>query len=258
MKISKLFKTPGKVLVDNSPVVLTALGVTGTITTAWLTGKATFRASEVISKAQFKENLNHTAKVHKLTNREKFDLTWKLYLPAAGVGTMTCVSIICANRIGMRRAAALATAYGLSEKAFTEYREKVVEKMGEAKERGIRDEIAEDHMRRNPWSDDVVAVGSGKDLCYDKYLERYFYSDLESLKKSQNDINYQINNNFYASLTDFYNKLGVPAPSFGEEVGWRSDSLCELYFTTTVAPNNQAVHVVDFGVRPVRDYFLAH
>ena len=45
MNIKKIVAYTTKLLNDNSPVILTALGVTGTITTAYLAVKATFKAA---------------------------------------------------------------------------------------------------------------------------------------------------------------------------------------------------------------------
>lgn len=51
-----------------------------------------------------------------------------------------------------KRTAALATAYKLSETALTEYKEKVVETIGEKKEQLVRDKIDKDHIDKDPVS----------------------------------------------------------------------------------------------------------
>lgn len=244
MNLSDLAKRGVKLAADNSPAILTALAVTGTVTTAYLTGRASFKAAMILS-----EESPH------LDTREKVDLVWRLYVPAVGTGLMTVGCTIAATRIGTRRAAAVAAAYTLSERAFTEYREKVVEKLGEKKEQAFRDELAQDRVDRNPIATRQIVIVEGKSvLCYDAYTGRYFLSDMETLKKAQNDVNHQVLNEYYASLTDFYDKVGLPSTSMSDEVGWNSDRLLELKFSVTLGEHDKPCLSVDFDVAPIRDY----
>lgn len=244
-QITVLAKRSEKIIRDNSPVILTAIGVAGTVTTAYLAGKASFKAAEILRDEQ------------NITPWEKTKLVWTLYLPAMAVGTLTCLSIVGANRIGTRRAAAMASAYAISERAFSEYREKIVEKIGENKEQKARDEIQQERVTANPPS--AVMIGTdGEVLCKDAWSGRYFTSNMEAIKKAQNDTNHEILNQQYASLTDFYNRLGLEPTKESDEVGWNSDKLLEVMFTTTISDNNRPVLVMDFSVVPVRNYFRAH
>lgn len=253
MTLIEIAKRAEKLAVDNSPAILTAIGVTGTITTAFLTGKASFRAGEIIANEEYKQNAY--AKNRSLESKEKFVLVWKEYIPAVGTGVLTLVCIIFANRIGNRRAAAVAAAYTISEKAFSEYKEKVVERLGTPKEQKIRDEVAQDRVDRNPGGHDIVVTGGGEVLCYEAFTGRYFKSDMETLKKGQNDLNYTILNDGYASLSDFYNKIDLPTTSFSEEVGWTSDKLLELNFSTVLSEDGRPCISIDFMTAPIRDYY---
>ncbi len=253
MTLSKLAKQAEKLITDNSPLILTAIGVTGTITTAYLTGRASFKAAEIIAEA---ENESYGFENRPLDIKEKVNLTWKLYLPAIGVGSTTIVCIVGANRIGTRRAAAMAAAYSLSEKAFTEYKDKVAEKIGAIKETKIRDSIAQDKVDQKPVTQSQVIVTSGGEvLCFDVFSGRYFMSSMEALKKAQNDLNYQINNNYYASLSDFYDLLGLQRIPLSDDVGWNSDQLLELSFTTTMSDDQRPCLAINFHTVPVRNYF---
>jgi hypothetical protein len=243
-----LTKKVEKLLIDNSPTVLTVLGVTGTVTTAYLTGRAGFRAAELLTDECY-------ARQAPVPTKECVALTWKLYIPAATVGTVTVASIIMANRIGARRAAALAAAYTLSEKAFVEYREKIADAMGHRKEQIARDEIAQDRVRANPVDNSqLMMVGTNEVLCYDMFTGRYFNSSMERLKAAQNDINYAILNDGYAALSDFYTLVGLPNTASSEEVGWTLDKLLELRFSSVLSEHNQPCLAVDFAVAPVRNY----
>lgn len=246
MSLSELAKRAEKFLADNSPTILTAVGVTGTITTAFLTGRATFRAAEIL-------RLEREAEPD-ITWKDEIRLVWHLYIPAAGTLTFTIASIIFANRIGMRRAAAMAAAYSVSERAFAEYKEKVVERIGKQRETNIRDEIAQERIDRTI-SKEVIMTDGGSVLCFDTMSGRYFESDMERIRKAQNDINYQILNDTYATLHDFYNFIGLPPTRYSNEVGWGSTKLLEIQFSTCLSENNRPCISIDYSSYPIRDYY---
>lgn len=252
MTIRSIAKTAEKFMQDNSPLILTSMGVTGVVTVAYLTGKASFRASDILREEQERLDLYETS--HPLETREKIQLVWKLYIPPVAVGVTTIACVITANRIGTRRAAAMAAAYSISEKAFDEYREKIKEKLGEKKEQGVRDEIAQDQVTRNP-SKEVIVVGTGEVLCYESFTGRYFKSTVEAIKKAQNDINYLILNENYASLGDFYSKLGLQQTSYSEEVGWNGDHLLDIMFSTCLTDDGQPCISISFTADPIRSYY---
>lgn len=249
----KLLKQIGKLVIDNSPAILTAIGVTGTIATTILTGKAAYTAAELI---YYDEQTNGFSDEPIERFKERFKLTWKLYVPAIISGTMTIACVVGANRIGNRRAAAIAAAYSLTDKAFSEYREKVVEKLGENKERAVRDGLAQDRVTNNPVIDhEVVITGNGDVLCYEAYTGRYFNSNMEALRKAQNNINFNILNDGYVSLTDFYTEVGLPRTSASDEVGWKNDSMLELKFSTTLSEDSRPCISIEYRVEPIRNYY---
>jgi hypothetical protein len=252
MDFNDLLRRAGKIVSDNSPSILTAIGVVGTVTTAYLTGQASFRAAEIIAEQDLGARLNQEGGIK---TREKFELVWQLYIPAAGSAAMTVACIVAANRIGNRRAAALAAVYALSERAFDEYKVKVVEKLGEKREQAVRDEVAQDRVRNTEAASREVVVVSGQVLCLDLYTQRYFTSSVEELKSAQNEINHQVNNDYYASLTDFYNQIGLASTSFSDEVGWNSDKLLDLKFSTAIAGDGRPCITFDFVVAPIRNHY---
>jgi Family of unknown function (DUF6353) len=261
MNFSELVMKSRVLVANNNSVILTAVGVAGTITTAFLTGRASFKASSMIDEAQ--ERRFHKAKEERsnsdffqmemLSFQDKAKEVWPLYIPPVGVGAVTIASIILANRLDTRKAAAMAAAYSLSERAFSEYKEKVVEKIGENKERAVRDEIAQDRVNKDPVRE-VIIAGSGDVLCYDALTGRYFQSTVETIKKAQNTINYDIINHMYASLSQFYGEIGLPPTSYSEEIGWNANNLLELSFSTTMSSDDRPCIVVDFVYAPIADY----
>lgn len=233
-----------KVLADRSPEILTGVGVAGTLMTAVLTGQAAMK---------YERLLNDTGP--HLTAKERFEVSWTLWIPPVASGVLTVTSIVLANRIGSRRTAAMAAAYVLSEKAFSEYRDQVREKLGKNKERAIRDDVAQEQVRRNPvTTSEVIITGDGNVLCYDALSGRYFRSDMESIKKAMNDLNYKINNHYFASLADWYDLLGLPLTELSHELGWNSDELLEVHFTTVLAENGHPAISINYKTVPIRGY----
>lgn len=253
MDLINIFRRLEKTAIDNSPAILTSLGATGVLTTAYLTGKASFRAVELIEREQ--RHIDRQEKGYPMENRDKVNLVWRLYLPAISTGLLTMSAIIFANKVSNRRAASMAAAYSISERAFTEYKEKVIEKIGEKKEQEFRDEVAQDRVTRNPVNDNTVIItDTGEVLCYDQYTGRYFKSSVESLKQAENTVNYTILHHDYASLSDFYSELGLPPTRVSDEVGWTTDQLLSLDISTVMSNNNRPCIAIDFNHRPIRGF----
>ena len=81
---------------------------------------------------------------------------------------------------------------------------------------------------------------------------------MEDIKSAQNAINSQILHHNYSSLTDFYCQLGLAKAKESDEVGWSSDHLLEVTFTSNLDSKKRPVLVMDFAVAPVRNYWKSH
>lgn len=253
MSLESLVTSVRKLAIDNSPTILTTVGVVGTITTAVLTGKATYSA--VLSELEDWPGWPMEDYKHGLPSaKERVRRHWKLYIPAVGSGVFTITAIVGANRIGTRRAAGIAAAFTLSEKAFVEYKEKVFEKLGADKERALRDELAQDRVNRTPGSTQVFISGTDV-LCLDAYTGRYFQSNMESLRAAQNSVNSEVINNSYASLTDLYNALGIPKTIASDEVGWNTEHMLDLKFSTTLTEDGRPCISISYELDSTRDYW---
>jgi hypothetical protein len=256
LSLHAVAKKAGRLVTDNSPVILTVFAVTGTVTTAYLTGKATLKAADLVGDRE--SELSHLTRKEAqevFGPREKVELVWKLYVPAAVSGLLTILAIVGSNRIGARRAAAVATAFALSERAFEEYRAKVVEKLGEKKEQSVRDEIAQDRVNKNPLGKgEVVMLGEGSVLCYESFTGRYFLCDMETLRKAQNDINAQVISDSCASLTDLYDLIGLERTSQSDDIGWNLDKLLDMRFSAVLTDSGKPCIFVEFRTAPIRYY----
>lgn len=238
-----------KIVSDNSPAILTAAAVAGVVTTAVLAAKGGAKAHQ---------DVLHYESEHRdpISLVDEVKLTYRYYVPAVATGAATIACIIGANTISTKRQAALASAYGLTEFAFKEYRDKVVEHIGEAKETKVHDEVMKDIVDRKPMNDNqVIITGNGKSLFLDNFTERYFESDMESVRRAVNDINEQIFGQEYASLNDFYNLLGIKGSKLGEELGWAQTNKLEVRYSTALTDDGRPCVVIDFRKEPIRDYW---
>lgn len=251
MTASRIIHNAVKVVKRNSPVILTALGVGGVVTTSYLVAKASFEAGVIITANENEEPPSEDFK-ERLTERTK--QVWRLYIPAGISGAATIACIIGSSKISGARVSAAATAYSLTDLAFSEYRDKVVEQIGKGKEQLIRDELAQDKVNKNPVGGrEVMLIGAGHVLCCELYTQRYFRSDMEALRRAQNDINMRINSDRYVMLDEFYDILGLSHTSHSHEMGWDSDRLLDLHFSTVLSDANEPCLAFEYNyVKPLK------
>lgn len=216
--LSKFGRDMRMSLSRHSPEILMAMGITGMITTTVLAVKATPKAVRLMDERK------HELEVEVLTPVETVKTAWKCYIPAAITGAVSVACLVGSNSVNARRNAALATAYKLSETAFTEYREKVVETFGDKKERVVRDKVSEKQVKENPIAKtEVFVTGKGKTLFFDPLSHRYFYSTIETIKRAENVLNKEIICDPFdagRTINDFYTEIGLPTTATGDALGW--------------------------------------
>ena len=249
-KLSSISKGIRGAITKHSPEILTGIGIAGMITTTIMAVRATPKALILIEER--KEEID----VDKLTPVELIKTTWTCYIPAAITGGLSIICLIGASSVNARRNAALATAYTLSESALKEYQEKVIETIGEKKEQTVRDAIAKDRIDKNPVSSrEVIITEKGNTLCYDAISGRYFKSDIDKLKKAENELNRRMRDEMYISLNDFYYEIGLNPIGIGNDLGWNIDhGYIELKFSSQLTDDGNPCLVIDYQVVPSRLY----
>lgn len=222
-------------LMKNSPVLLTAAAVTGVISTTYLAARAGWNANEIIRKDE--EANGH---IPNRTERYKRNakLVWKEFIPATAAGTVTVVAIVGSNRISGKRAAAAQAAFVLTEHAYSEYRDKVVEEIGEKKDKAIRDKIAEQKVHLTPPPQSIIS-GPGIILCCELLTGRYFTSDMENLRRAVNYLNERLLKHDRMTLDDWYHEIGLRPTTMSSDFGWESDRLMELEFSTVMSEDGR-------------------
>jgi len=243
----KFLKNAQRALSKHSPEILTGIGIAGMIGTTVMAVKATPKAVRLIEEYKKEEHKDE------ITPIEAVKVSWKCYVPAAITGVASVGCLIKAVNINTRRNAALVTAYNLSKNALEEYQAKVVENIGEKKEKQIHDQIAKDKIENDPVQNhEVIVTEKGITLCYDAAFGRYFRSDYDTIVRAMNEINRKIfAGDMYASVNDFYSELGLPPIDMGYQLGWNIDDKgLEILFSSVLSPDNTPTLVIGYNIGP--------
>lgn len=247
--INKLLKTVQRSLSKHSPEILTGLGIVGTLSSTVLAVSATPKALKKIEKK--KEELG----VRELSKIDVVKAVYKSYIPAVASATISVGCLIGANSVNEKRNAALAAAYTLSEAARKEYREKVLETIGEKKEQDIRDKIAKDHVEEIPNKQNIIITGPGNQVCIETFTGKIFESTIDKLKRIETELNKRLMTEMYVSLNDFYYEVGLPMTTAGSEMGWNmNNGWIEMEFSSQILDDQRACVVVSYTVEPRYKY----
>ena len=249
--LKQTIKSAERVLTKYSPGILTGIGIAGMIGATFMAVKATPKALYLI------EAKKEESEVEELTPVETIKTCWKCYIPATLTTVLSAVCLIGASTVSAKRNAALATAYSISEAALREYQEKVVEVVGEKKEKAVRDAVAKNQIERDPVTkSEVVIIDSNSNtLCYEPLSGRYFKSTIDKIKKAEIKLDRQMIQEMYVSLNDFYWEIGLDETDLGDNMGWNlSKGYMDLSFSSQLADDGTPCAVIVYGIPPVYDY----
>lgn len=240
---------------EYSPEILIGTGVVGMMTSTVLAVRATPKALSLM------EDHKSDIGVTYLTRKEIVELTWKQYIPAAGIGIVSAACIVLGTTKNVKRNAALATVYALSENTLKEYQRKTKEIIGEEKAKEIDTEVAKARCKEVPVivedndSAYITYTGYGDTLIYDTFSGRYFRSTATAVERAVNQVNKHIFNDYLMTVNDFYNEINVPTIGAGNLIGWKSDKdMMEISFDSDVDTNGNPYLVLTYVTRPVPLY----
>lgn len=255
MHFGAIAKRALQLTVDHSPTILTALGAVGTVTATYLAARASFEARDIIRLKEAEDEVAGipTPEPRDLL-RQRVELTWKLYVPAAATCVASVACIISAAHVSSRRLATVAALYSIVDKSSEEYKQHVIEKIGERKEESIRDAIAQKRVENNYNPGCEIYGAETGELCYDKFSDRFFRSTIEDIRSAQNTLNHMLLQEGTALLSDLYSILELPIPAYAYEIGWNHDRLLEIQFSTTLAPGDKPCLSIEFKHDPGPDF----
>lgn len=269
MKVNKLSQFVDGALKfydDHQREIMLSGAIAGTVITAVLSWKAGIKADKVISKQKEKmnalekdfadEEIGMTEEEYKGHRKELVMETCKemapIVIPPALAATGTIVSVISGYKVASKRIAILSSLYSVAEKSLTDYQDKTKEIVGPKKAQEIKDEIAADKVAANPpKTGAVIKTGKGETPVYDPKSGRYFYSSPEAVKAAVNRINHRMMEEYYVSLNEFYDELGLSDVELGEDEGFNiDDGLIDVdhIFSVTKTDEDIPVLVLDYEV----------
>ena len=234
----------------HSPEILTGLGVVGMIATTITAVTATPKALELIN-----ENKDENGYISK---KDTIKVAWKQYIPSSIIGIASIACIVGSNKVSLHRSALLAAACSISEEKLKEYKSKVVDVLGEKKEKeDVYESIIQDRIDDSPTptcepkkSDDI--------LFYDVWSGRYFYSDRNKVDRAVNELNSIFLQADQVCLNDFYDSINLDRNQFGYICGWnrQTTKLIEIRYSSHIAKDGNPCLAVDFfqDPTPLMDY----
>lgn len=215
MKLKAALKLARSGLIKYAPQIATGVGL-GLALVAGV--RAVQKTPEAVKLIERKKE----EKKDELTVTETVKTVWRCYLPSVIIFIVACVLIIGGQRISTRRAVAAATACSLYETQLKQYQEAAKEVLGDKKEAEIRTQMARNEVTSRPplSSDDIVSTGRGNALFYDELSKRYFWSDPAYVDKILQNLNFQLLDEMYVSLNDYWDALGLPTTNPGNLICW--------------------------------------
>ena len=210
----------GVMLNKQSPTILTTLGLAGLFGSVALAVKATPKALQAIEN---EERFRHEEYFddRPLEPLDVIKVTWKHYIPTASVMLTTAVCMISANHISSGRIATLTSIASLADSSLRKYQKAVIEEVGDKKENKIRGRLANTEVGDDPPDmNHVIQTNQGATLFRDGISGRYFYSDIEFVKRTINEFNKRLMSEMSIPLNEFYADLYLPPIDIGGQLGW--------------------------------------
>lgn len=234
------------------PEILTGFGIVGGVASAVLACKATLKVEEVldehrgtldvinntlgsVSEDQYNEKDAQKDKV--VTFAKTAGNLVKLYSPAVTLGIASTACVLGGFGILKKRNVAIAAAYSVVKGKFDDYRGRVKEELGEAKDQeflhGLKsqkitvDEIDEETGKRTRKKKDIHVPDPNGLSKYAKFFDDASpnwvnnpEANLLFLKAQQNYANDRLHAYGHVFLNEVYDMLGIPRTSEGALVGW--------------------------------------
>ena len=261
----------------HSPEILVVTGVIGVVASTVMACKATTKASAIVEDHKKQVETIHEVRETQSEKYTEEDMKKdtvivysqtivklvKSYAPAVAVGVASIACILGSHKILTKRNAALAAAYTTVDTAFKEYRNRVVERFGEALDKELRynikakevEEVVVDESGNETTVSTTVDTADLLGSPYAKFFDEYcngWTNDPEHnryfLHCQQNYANEKLKAQGYLFLNDVYKMIGIPVTKAGQCVGWIYDE-----------KNPVGDNYVDFGMfnihrEPTRDF----
>lgn len=208
----KMLKSLGALCKEQLPTILTGAAVIGVFVTGICAAKASPKAKEEIEKIE-----NPTA-------LDKAKVLIPTYGPTVAVGGVTVACILSANRISVKRYAALAGTCAIAKTQLQEHKDKVLEMFGKEKAVSVEKEIAKDQATKKTPVDGMIYACDELITCKDLVTGMVFKSSMVRIQAAANNVNAMVLMEGTADLGDFYSYLEQDYPAITTRVKWHCSS----------------------------------
>jgi hypothetical protein len=243
--MSKVSKSFNMFLTKNGSKILIGASVV-TMASAIVMGIKSHTKYEILM-VEAKDELEDEEEISKKTKMKTFV---KAYWPTIILAVCSASCTIGSHYINQKHQAALT----MSNKALNEFQKKTIEHIGEKKVTEIKDKIAKDKIEaKKPEENKIIITPSnGKVLFFDDYSGRYFYSDVETIKRVVNNLNRKLPEEMYITLNELYVELGIPEIELGDQLGWHLDNCTgfEESLSAQITDNGEPCIVVSYDPTP--------
>lgn len=263
MAFNTLVQKAAKYVVDHSPTILTGVSVVAAAATVYAASKASFNLGKEVEvrnrqELEYNDDPNFVQTPRELAEYLHQSGQWKEYLPAVGLGLLTVAAIVGSDKIHRNRQAGITAAFALTQRSYLEYREKVIEKLGERKHQQILAEVAQDRVNQELLERPGDIPDNREKLCYDKFSGHWFDASEQEIDNAENQINSTLVHANFASLADLYSMLGIPITPKDHECGWHHDNgLLKIDRHHSLMDNIPCI-VIDFVTEPARGHRPFH
>lgn len=258
MGLSEILALTKQGLIKHGPKIAKGIGVGGMFAAGYFLHKGIEESKELVKEK--KEELEKD----ELDLKETVKTTWKCYIYPVVLGGGSLILILWGENEEAKRTAALATAYSLSESALKEYRQKVIETVGEKKEKQIRDEVAKDTAKQVSPSNNVIFTGKGQTRCIDSLSKQEFFCDIETIRQKWNEFNFKlihsdscksVNDWLYMLSPNLVWNLDTGMRDTFDRLGWSSfKELLDIDFTSCLNKSGEPCLVIVYLSEPVYDF----
>lgn len=193
--------------------------------------KATKKLDDAIAAAEIEKNKKVLADkmqgksmdepIENLTTKEKIPVIAKTYWKTAVFAGLSAGLLIASVRLGRHQLKAAVLMASVAQNALDEHEKATEQVVGEKKAAEIKGKAAQNAVAKNPPKlDGIIDTGSGTTLCYDRLSGRYFWSDIEVIRRAVNNLNADLLDMGFVSLNDYYDALELPNVKYGSSSGW--------------------------------------
>lgn len=253
--MSQIVTTAKHIWRSHGPEIMTGLTIVGVGASIFSTARSSIKAVELIREAETElqwDTIESGNPRERYSNLERLKIIWPVLITPALLTTATIGCILLTRRVDSNRTAAATAAFTMAERAFNEYKDAVVEKHGTEFAEGIKEEVVNRTVAKEPHPEPghVFPTGNGMTLMKDSVSGRYFYSSVDAVKRAETEINRRLYLEGMMSLSEFYNLIDLDETNISDNLGWTDQNPLDISYTTYLTVDDKPCVYVYYQVKP--------